>query len=99
MKEKNLNEQYGFAPIGMFKYQFKEWTKLKKIKYYYALNGRGRQRGIVEELACTKLADGVILVPLNKVELFRAFLEFWKVEYVYIPSLIPERLNKKKILE
>ena len=93
-----LGEKYGFTSVGMFKCYFYGWNKLKKTKYYYALNGRGAQKGIAEELECTKLADGVILVPINKVEPFRSFLEFWQVEYTYIPTLIPERLNKKKLL-
>ncbi len=99
LKEKDLAEQYGYNPVGMFKYHFTGWSKLQKTKYYYALNGRNAQRGIVEELGGIKLADGAILVPLQKIEAFRSFLEFWKVEYKYIPALIPERLNKKKILE
>ena len=99
LKDKTLAEQYGYNSVGMFKYHFKGWSKLKKTKYYHALNGRGAQKGIIEELAGIKLTDGVILVPLNKIELFRSFLEFWGLEYKYIPALIPERLNKKRILE
>ncbi len=99
LKGRTLAEQYGYNSAGMFKCDFKGWSKLKKTKYYYALNGRGTQRGIIKELTGIKLADGVILVPLPKVEVFRSFLEFWKVEYRYIPVLIPERLNQKKLLE
>lgn len=99
LKDKTLAEQYGYSSVGMFKYYSKGWSKLKKTKYYYALNGRGAQRGIIKELAGIKLADEVVLVPLHKIEAFRSFLEFWRVEYKYIPALIPERLNQKKILE
>ncbi len=99
LRGKTLAEQYGYNAVGMFKYYFKGWSKLKKTKYYYALNGRGAQRGIIQELTGIKLADEVILVPLHKVEAFRSFLEFWRLEYKYIPLLIPERLNQKKILE
>ncbi|HLC88609.1 MAG TPA: nucleotidyltransferase domain-containing protein [Candidatus Nanoarchaeia archaeon] len=99
LKDKTLAEQYGYNPVGMFKYNFTGWSKLQKTKYYYALNGRDTRRGILEECGGIKLADGIILVPLHKVEAFRSFLEFWKVVYKYIPTLIPERLNKKKILE
>lgn len=99
LKDRTLAEQYGYNPAGMFKCDFKGWSKLKKTKYYYALNGRGTQRGIVDELACIKLADGVVLVPLHTIEPFRSFLEFWEVDYRYIPVLIPERLNRKRLLE
>ncbi len=99
LKEMFLAEHYGYASLGMFKCHFTGWTKLQKTKYYYALNGRSGQKGVVEELGCIKLADGVFLVPLHTIELFRSFLEFWKIEYLYIPVLIPERLNRKKLLE
>lgn len=99
LRDKTLVEQYGCTSLGMFKYHLKGWSKLQKTKYYYALNGRHGQNGIVKELTCIKLADGAVLVPFNKVELFRSFLEFWKVEYIYIPIIIPERLNKKRLLE
>lgn len=99
LKQKTLLEQYGYASLGMFKCHFKGWTKLQKTKYYYALNGRDTQKGIVEELRCIKLADSVFLVPLNNIELFRSFLEFWNIDYLYIPTIIPERLHRKNLLE
>ena len=94
-----LGEHYGYASLGMFKYHFKEWTKLQKTKYYYALNGRDGKKGIAQELGCLKLSDGIILVPLQNIEEFRSFLESWKINFLYIPTLIPKRLNKKGILE
>ena len=97
--ERTIAEQYGYNSVGMFKYYFTNWSKLQKTKYYYALNGRDSQKGIAEQLGCIKLADGVILVPINKIEEFRSFLELWKLEYLYIPTLIPERLDKRAILE
>ena len=99
VKERAIPEQYGYASIGMFKCSFKGWSKLQKTKYYYAFNGRDTQKGIATQLGCMKLADGIILVPINQIEEFRSFLESWKIEFLYIPALIPERLNKKRILE
>ncbi|MBU0459873.1 MAG: nucleotidyltransferase domain-containing protein [Nanoarchaeota archaeon] len=95
----NLAQIYGFTSFGMFKYNFKDWTKLQKTKFYYALNGRKGQEGIFQKLSCIKLSDQIILVHLNKIELFREFLESWKLDYRYIPVVMPERLGKKKILE
>jgi predicted nucleotidyltransferase len=94
-----MGEQYGYAPLGMFKYRFKEWSKLQKTKYYHALNGRNGKKGVAQGLGCVKLSDGIILVPLHNIEEFRSFLKLWKLEFLYIPALIPARLNKKEILE
>ena len=97
--EKNLAEEYGFHSFGMFKYNFGNWDKLKKAKFYYALNGRGNKEGIASMLNCIKLSDSLILAPLEKIEAFKEFLDSWGINYKYIPILLPERLSKKKILE
>ena len=89
---------YGFSSLGMFRYDFKKWNKLEKTKFYYALNGRGTNQGIVTKLGCVKFSDNVVLVPLHNIEPFREFMELWRLEYRYIPLLIPERMNKKKLL-
>ena len=96
---KNLARRYGFISFGMFKYTFGTWEKLQKTKFYYALNGRKGEKGISQKLECLKLSDRIILVPLGNIEPFREFLESWKLEYIYVPTMIPERLSHKKILE
>ena len=99
LTNENLAKKYGFIPFGMFKYNFSNWNKLQKTKFYYALNGRGSAKGIFQQLEGIKLSDQIILIPLDKIELFRDFLESWELDYKYIPMIIPERLGKKKILE
>lgn len=96
---KNIAKTYGFDSLGMFKYGFKGWTKVKRIKFYHALNGRDKKGGILQSLNCIKASDGIILAPIDKIEPMRSFLDSWKIDYKYIPILIPERLNKKQILE
>lgn len=96
---KSLAGRYGFRSFGMFKYNFSGWDKLKKTKFYYALNGRSGKKGIAETLDCIKLSDSVIIAPVENVEMLREFLDSWKINYIYIPTLIPERLGRKKILE
>ncbi len=94
---KNRAQEYGFSSFGMFKYGFGRWSTLQKTKFYYALNGRGT-RGIIDTVQGIKLADSVIIVPLEFVEEFRRFLERWKIEFVYVPMIIPTRMGKKSIL-
>src|SRR3989338_4146883 len=68
LKDKNIAEQYGYTPLGMFKYNFQGWSKLQKLKYFYLSRGFSLQRGILQEIAGIKLGDGIVLVPLHKVE-------------------------------
>lgn len=95
----NLAQKYGFSSYGAFKYSFEGWDKLKKTKFYYALNGRGSQKGILTLLFGIKLSDSFILISLEKIEPFRDFLESWKAKYIYFPLLLPTRMAKKEILE
>ncbi|HII13732.1 MAG TPA: nucleotidyltransferase domain-containing protein [Nanoarchaeota archaeon] len=96
---KNLAKEYGFSSLGMLKYKIKGWTNLQKTQFYHALNGRSGKGGVLEQLSSIKLSDNIILTPLNRIELMKDFLDFWKIEYLYIPLLIPHRMNHKNILE
>ena len=98
LTKKNLAEEYGFISFGLFKYNFSNWDKLQKTKFYYALNGRGSEEGIFQQLNSIKLSDQTILIPLNKIDNFKEFLDSWKLDYKYIPIMIPKRLGKSKIL-
>ncbi len=75
------------------------WTKLKKTKFYHALNGRDGKEGMLQFLKCIKLSDSTILAPSNNIEPLREFIESWDLDYRYIPMIIPKRLAKKQILE
>jgi predicted nucleotidyltransferase len=96
---KTLGEKYGYSSLGMFKYDFKDWSNVEKTKFYYALNGRGKGTGMFQKFNCIKLSDRIFLVPLSNIEPFREFLDSWDIEYKYIPLLIPTRLNKKRLLQ
>jgi hypothetical protein len=92
-------EKYGFSSLGMFKYDTHSMNNVQKTQFYYALNGRNKQKGIAEQMECIKLSDNVMLVPLKNIDKIKEFFELWHMNYKYIPFLIPERLNKKTLLE
>jgi len=96
---KNIAEDYGFKSFGLFKYNFNKWTKLQKTKFYHALNGRNNNIGISKSFNCIKLSDQVILVPKTKIDSFAEFLQVWNINFIYIPTLIPERMSRREILE
>ncbi len=96
---KNLAQDYGFLSFGMFKYDFVDWTGLQKTKFYHAFNGRDGKDGVSKMLGCIKLADNVVLVPLDHIDEFKEFLELWNLRHIYSPLLLPARVGKKSILE
>lgn len=99
INSKSVAGNYGFSSFGLFKYNFGDWNKLRKTKFYYAINGRSGKKGIASILNAIKISDSLMMIPLNKIEEFREFLDSWKIKYIYIPILIPIRLSRRKILE
>lgn len=91
-------EDFGFISFGLFLYNTKSMSNVKKTRFYYALNGRGSAKGIINELDAIKLSDNSILIPINKIESAKEFFEYWDINYKYIPSLIPKRMGKKNII-
>ncbi len=96
--KKTLAEQYGFSSLGMFRYAIKGWSNLQKTKFYYALNGRSGKGGILDLFHAVKFSDSVFLVPMDKIEPMKEFLDSWKITYMYTPILLPERMNHKRFL-
>lgn len=93
IENKIIAEKYGFCSIGMFNYETKSLTNLQKTKFYYTLNGR-RSSGLLKNLKCVKLSDNIILAPLDKIDELKEFFELWKINYKYIPTMIPVRMKK-----
>ncbi|MEW5896456.1 MAG: nucleotidyltransferase domain-containing protein [Nanoarchaeota archaeon] len=98
IKQGLIAAEFGFISLGLFFYSTKEMSNLNKTKFYYALNGRKPAKGIVEKLKGIKLSDNLIAFPLDKIEPAKAFFNFWKMEYRYVPTLIPQRLGRKEII-
>jgi predicted nucleotidyltransferase len=93
-----LAENYGFRSLGMFIYQTNKLSNVNKTRFYYALNGRKEQEGIIKTIKAIKLSNNVILVNLDKIETAKDFFEFWKIEYKYVPTLLPIRMGKASII-
>jgi len=94
-----IASDFGFASFGMFLYDTSKLSNTLKTRFYYALNGRKSSKGAIDGIEGIKLSDNILAVPLDRIELAKEFLDYWKLEYRYVPSLIPQRLGRKKILE
>jgi len=98
LSEQTLGEKYGFTSYGSFKYDLKGWNNVKRTRFYYAFNGRNKEKGMSDKLGCIKFSDRVILVPLQNIEPFRDFLDSWELDYLYVPLLLPARFKKKHLV-
>ena len=92
-----FSTKYGFRGLGFFFYKTNNLNNRQKTKFYYALNGRNTM-GVLESLNGFKVSDNVIAFPIDKIDPAKEFLDFWKLDYRYVPTLIPERLAKKRFI-
>ena len=95
---KSVASRYGFSSFGLIIYGTRSMTNTQKTKFYYALNGRGGSRGVIDSFSGIKLSDNILAIPIDRIEDAKEFFDFWKLDYRYIPSLIPSRLAKKQII-
>lgn len=97
-KSRSIASGYGFKPFGFFIYNTNNLTNTKKTRFYYALNGRGENEGILGTFYGIKISDNLIAVPASHVDLAKSFFDSWEISYRYVPTLIPERLARKELL-
>ncbi len=87
--DKPFSKKIGFSGFGLFNYSLEKLSNTEKTKFSYALNGRRQQEGILKKLKAKRLGKGVIIIPINKSDLFAEFLETWKIEFKQKHILIP----------
>jgi len=75
---KKISEVFGLSPFGLFTYSLRN---LKNKSRFSQVMGGYKSTSMVKEAGGSVLKPGVILVPMEKIELFREFLEQWDVEY------------------
>ncbi|MEW6063079.1 MAG: nucleotidyltransferase domain-containing protein [Nanoarchaeota archaeon] len=98
IKSRFIAEEFGFISFGLFFYNTKKITNVKRTRLYYALNGRLSNKGVIDKWGAIRLSDNIIAIPINNIESAKEFFEYWNLDYRYIPSLIPQRLGKKNLL-
>lgn len=91
IQKKTLAEAFGFSSQVLFSYQLKGKTKSERMRFYYALYGRGT-KGILDLFHAVKYTDTVILCPSSSQEKIRDFFTSWKIKYKETPLLIPQRI-------
>jgi len=78
VNNKNVSDIFGLQSFGLFTYSL---AKIKrKARFSQVLMGY-KAESMLKKCDGKILMPGVILVPVEKLELFRTFLETWKADY------------------
>ena len=88
-----LSQQMGFTSVAFIKYDLQNTKGSKRIRFYYALQGRNKATGFLKEVRAKRFSESVIICDYNIIERIKPFFEQWDIKYNIIPALIPKRLR------
>ena len=76
-------------------YKLTHLTQTQKVRFFYALKGRGTTQGILKQYNISSLSKGVLFVPEKSMAQAREFLGFWKCPFtskiVYLEHEQPQK--------
>ncbi len=81
LKNRLLSELMGYKSYILFFYSLKKFSHSQRVRFHYALQGRNKEKGILNEVHGVLLGGGVIKVPVIYEDLFKEFLDKWDVVY------------------
>jgi predicted nucleotidyltransferase len=93
--KKPLAESFGYKSLVMFRYNLSGLSKSKRMQFYYSLNGRGKERGILNKTDSYKFSDNIIFSNISNSEFINDFFKNWEIKYSVFPLLIPINLLEK----
>ncbi|MFT4310765.1 MAG: nucleotidyltransferase domain-containing protein [Candidatus Woesearchaeota archaeon] len=93
LTHKNISHSIGFDSFAFIQYDLQSLTKSQKVQFYYALQGRNKNPGILQTHKGTRFADNTLLVTYNTITPYKDFFAYWDIPITIIPSLIPQRLT------
>ena len=68
-------------PMVLFTYSTEHLEKKDKVSFFYALNGRNKKKGVIDQYQLLHLGVSVILVPKQFRIAFIEFLKKWHVKF------------------
>ena len=92
LRNERIAAGFGYEPRVLFRYDITPLTKTNRMRFYYALHGRGSD-GVLKHLDATRFADNVLLCPITGVDEMRQFLTTWHMTFTEMSMLVPARLK------
>ena len=93
VKNRKISDLLGFSSLAFIKYDISNIKGSDRIRFYYALQGRNKSKGFLDEIGAQRFSESVIICDYSIIEKLKSFFDQWKIEYQVIPSLIPKRLR------
>lgn len=87
--KKFLSEGFGYINFILFKYELRKFSKSDRMRFYYSLYGRGKEKGMIKKLNLIKFSETILLCFIEFENKVMEYLDAWKIEYIKFPILIP----------
>jgi hypothetical protein len=78
MKEKEEKEE-GLKQFVLYTYSLTNQPKSIKVRFVYLLKGRGKERGIVDELKGKFLVPGCFMIPIKHDKEMQEIFKKWGI--------------------
>jgi len=95
--KKFISECFDHKNYMLFKYSLKGKSKSQRVRFYYGLNGRGKEKGILKRYKCYKFSESLLICDMENSEIIKTFFKSLDIKYDYFPILIPKRIVKYNI--
>jgi hypothetical protein len=83
-----FSENYSFSGKTIFLYELKNMKPSNKVRFIYALKGRGKNKGILNSIKDRTSAPGFMMVPTMEEHKIVSVLEHWHVSYKRMKILL-----------
>ena len=70
-----------YSPSVIITYTIRHLKHSDKVRFFYALKGRGKQQGIIKDCKIIQLGKTVLLVKPEHEKAVKDFLSEWKCGY------------------
>ena len=95
--QSNVDHQPTYTRNVLFTFSTATLSKTNRVQFFYALKGRGRKRGMVDQLGADHLGPGAIMVPGNFSGAMERFLQRFTTDYSRLDFWIEKPSRKMRI--
>ncbi len=88
LKGKRTAELLGYAPVTIFRYSLKGFSRSKRVRFHYLLRGRGGATGMLAETGAELIGSGVLMVPTEAEDTLRGIMDIWDVRFEMMRALV-----------
>ena len=85
---------FGYESYSTFLFSLENFSNSERVKFHYALAGRGKKSGLLERIGAFRIADGALCVPVKNSCELNEFLEHWRIKHTEIKLLAESRLER-----